>query len=203
MKTLLAVLVLSIASFGQANFQASTNQAIGGTVFTHTTCGGSGCMLDSRISTSSTTGFTSPAAVNFFHFQGKDFNTSPDNGVILLGRFQFGTGSLISGDLNTTAVFGSDQSYVVIDSNGSCGAFTMSGNCKVGFTAPNTATMFVGIFLGNVTLITNLDGSKTLQGVVRGTVNGGSQTVDLNFTAQTGQLLNGQLAITSASVSPF
>ena len=196
MKTILAILALTAASFGQANFAASADNRTGSTVAQH--------LADTRISTSTDSGFTSAAAVIFEHIGGKDFNVSPDNGVMLFGSFQFGTGSLLSGDVSTTAVFGSDSSYVTISSNGACGAWTNSGNCKVGFTTPLTDTLFVGIFLGNITWVTNLDGTHTVQGVVRGHVNGATSTVDLNFTAQIApHFQNGYAGLLNVSVAPF
>ncbi len=207
-KLLISLLFLPMVVHAQAGFIARANGDTAGQLSNHTICGGTGCVVDNRISTSTSTGFTSPASVDFLHFSGKDFTTSPDNGVVILGSFQFGTGSFLSGDLANTALFDVDQSYVSVGTNGQCGAFTNTGHCKVGFTLPNTATMFVGVFEGRVTWETNLDNSHVIKGTVKGFVNGGTTAVFLGFTCQTAPdpapfMSNGHLPIVSIDLEAF
>jgi len=139
---------------------------------------------------------------------GKDFNANPDFGVVQFGQIQFGMGSFLSGALSDTALFDVDQSYVTISSNGSCGQFKIDGTCKVGGFLPNTATLFVGMFVGRISWSTNPDNSHVVEGTVRGFVNGGTTAVFLNFVATTAPdaspfTTNGHLPIVSVSLSPF
>src|SRR6266436_5447010 len=83
-KLLISLLFLPMVVHAQAGFIARANGDTAGQLSNHTICGGTGCVVDNRISTSTSTGFTSPASVDFLHFSGKDFTTSPDNGVVIL-----------------------------------------------------------------------------------------------------------------------
>lgn len=215
MSKYLALFALLFAPFlhAQAGFQARADATTGGAISNHVTCSGNTCMpVDSRISTSTNAvggnGLTSPAAVIFEHVNGRDFNISPDNGVLLFGGFQFGTGSLLSGSLSSVALFDVDQSYVTVGSNGSCGQFNLAGTCKAGGFTPNTNTLFVGVFVGRISWSTNPDNSHVVEGTVRGFVNGGNTVVFLNFVATTVPdaspfTNNGHLPIVSISLSPF
>jgi hypothetical protein len=209
MKRILALtslLFLTALTHAQAGFQATANS---GSLSNHQDCSTTPCtVVDTRISTSSASGFTSPAQVTFVHFSGKDFNASPDNGVIEFGQFQLGTGSFLSGSLASTALFDVDQSYVTIGTNGSCGQFNAAGTCKPGGFLPNTATMFVGVFVGRISWSTNADNSHVLMGTVRGFVNGGTTQVFLNLTATTAAdsnpfASNGWLNIATVTIAPF
>lgn len=208
MKTILAVLFLTSITWGQAGFTAHADGSTGGSLSNHTICAISGCTpVDSRISTSMASGFTSPAVVTFFHVNGKDYATNSDFGSVNLGQLQFGTGSLLSGDLSSIALFDSDQSYVSIGGNGSCGQFKLDGTCKVGGQVPNSATVFVGVFEGRITWETNADLSHLIKGTMKGSVLG-SAPVFLSFTCLTAPdsapfLSNGHLQIQTVTVAPF
>jgi hypothetical protein len=207
-KLLISLLFLPMMAYAQAGFIARADNPAAGQLSNHTICGGTGCLVDNRISTSTTTGFTSPEAISFIHFGGKDFNASPANGVYQIGDFEFGTGSFLSGDLVGTALFNVDQSYVKVSSGGQCGAFTNTGHCKVGFTLPSTNTLFVGVFEGRVTWETNLDNSHLIKGTVKGFVNGGTTAVFLGFTCLTAPdpspfMSNGHLPIVSIDLEAF
>ncbi len=204
MKTLLtSLLLLSSLACAQSAFQA---RAVQGALFNQTFCGGSGCVTSTRVSTSSSSGFTSPAQVQFEHVNGKDFNISPDNGVVTFGGVQLSTGSFLSGDLASTALFDVDQSYVTISSNGLCGRFKADGTCKAGGFTPHTLTLFVGVFVGRISWSTNPDNSHVLMGTVKGFVNGGTTAVLLNLVATTTPNPNPFLYsenLTTVSIAPF
>lgn len=136
--------------------------------------------IDSRISTSMPSGFTSPATLTTLHFEGKDY------AGFNIGQVQFGTGSFLSGSLSDTALFTADQSYVLVSANGSCGIFKADGvTCKNNGYTPNTATMFVGVFLGNISWQTLADNSHILKGVVKGIIDGKGDAKYMSFTATT------------------
>lgn len=208
MKTLFALLAISVLTIGataQTNFAATANN---GSLSNHLDCSTNPCtVVDTRISTSTSSGFTSPSAVVFEHVNGRDYSVGPFSAP-LFGRFQFGTGSFLSGSLSGTALFAADQSYVIISSNGYCGQFTMAGICKVGGFTPSTDTLFVGIFEGLIAWQTNLDNSHVLSGTVKGFVNGGTTAVFLNLTATTAPdanpfASNGSLNIITVTIAPF
>lgn len=198
MKTILAVLFLTSITWGQAGFRAS---ATDGFLANHTICQGPGCVLDNRVSMTTTTGFTSPSTVNFVHVNGKDYNAIP------LGGVMFSTGSFLSGSLSSTAVFDVDQSSVVVYTNGQCGQFKLDGTCKVGGEVPNSGITFVGVFEGRITWETNADLSHLIKGTLKGSVLG-SAPVFLSFTCLTAPdsapfMSNGHLLIQTVTVAPF
>ena len=204
MKTLSALLLL-LSSFatGQAAFRAN---GAGGMLSNHYNYSTTPfTQIDSRISTSTASGFTSPATVIFEHVGGLDYAITPDRGVVDLGRIRLGTGSFLSGSLSGAALFGVDQSFVIVDSNGSCGAFNPDGTCNR-FT-PNTASLFVGVFTGQISWSTNADHTHVRNGTVQGTVNGGSTVITRNLTATTAAdanpfVANGHLNITTVTLTP-
>lgn len=219
MKTLFA-LCLTLGSLifvpftpAQQQFAATADgNMVAATISSHTDCShtisGQCPLVDTRVSTSSASGATSPAALIFLHYGGKDFNASPDNSVIQFGQIQFGTGSFLSGSLSSVALFDVDQSYITIGTNGSCGEFKANGTCKAGGFLPNTATLFVGVFVGRISWSTNADNTHVLMGTVRGTVNGNPTVVFLNLTANTAAdanpfVGNGYLPITTVTIAPF
>lgn len=174
---LLVALFAAVTSYGQT-FKASATTGSLATHFNYSTSPAT--QVDTRISTSTPSGFTSPAALTDLHFQGKDY------AGVDIGGLQFGTGSFLSGSLTGTALFKADQSYVVLGSNGSCGIFKADGfTCKNNGFTPNTATMFVGVFEGIISWQTLADNTHVIRGVVKGLIDGKGAAVYLSFTATT------------------
>ncbi len=176
---LIFALFSTITSYGQ-QFKASANGSTGGSLSNHYDYSTTpATLVDSRVSTSTPTGFTSPAVVTTLHFNGKDFAGS------YLGGLQFGTGSQLSGSLAGTALFKADQSYVTLSTNGDCGIFKTDGSCKNNGFVPNTSTMFVGIFEGIISWQTLADNSHVIRGTVKGVINAKGPAVFMSFTATT------------------
>lgn len=173
--TLLFALFASIVSYGQ-NFSVSSS---GGSLANHTICGGTGCIVDARISTTTTTGFDSPSIITNTHFQGRDFADYN------LGDVDFSTGSFQAGDLAGTALYKADGSYVRMSANGRCGIYRPDGLCRSYGFVPNTNTFFIGVFEGLVTWQTLADKSHIIKGTVKGIINGKGGAVYLSFTATT------------------
>lgn len=206
---LITLAALAGACMGQANFSATGTDASISTHFDYGTTPYT--QLDTRISTSTNpvggNGLTSPASLVAFHLGGKDYAATPDLGVLSFGgSFQFGTGSLLGGNVNSTAVFGVDQSYVTLGSNGACGAFRANGTCK--YFSPNTSTLFVGVFSGFIIWQTNADNTHTIWGVVRGVVNGTGSAANFAFNAKTVAdpnpfVGNGHLNVSTVSITPL
>lgn len=215
MRTKLLVLLFGLftATVGNAqqNFRAV---GTGASISTHFNYGTTPyTQLDTKISTSTNpvggNGLTSPAMVVAIHVNGKDYAINPDAGVVGFGgSFQFGTGSLLSGNVADTAVFGNDGSYVTIGSNGACGIFKADLTCKNNGFTPNTATLFVGVFVGHISWATQLDGTHVIKGTVYGIPMGNGQAVYLSFTAVTAAdpapfVGNGHLNVTTVTVENF
>jgi len=211
MKNLLisVILFLAVRAGAQQNFQATANSAI---LSNHA--------ADTRVSTTTDSGFISPATLTFVHVQGKDFNINPDLGVNGLGNVQFGTGSFLSGSLSGTALFDVDQSFVIVGTNGYCGQFNAMGVCKPGGFVPNSTSTFVGVFEGTVTWQTCVgglpvsqcagvpDNAHVIKGTVKGLVLGAGPNVFLSFTAVTAPdtnpfVGNGHLNVVSIQIVPF
>jgi len=113
----------------------------------------------------------------------------------------------LNGNFNTVALFDSaDLSYVTVGTNGSCGQFKHDGvTCKPNGFVPNSATTFVGIFVGTVSWNSLPDGSHTLSGTVKGIVNNSGNSVFLSFVATTvpethGEFQNGHERISTVSL---
>lgn len=207
MKSLIlaVVVLLSTLSFSQSSFVADASD---GTIFTHYDTG-SGQVINSAISTSSATGFTSPATLTHIHLGGKDYSINPNAGVVDLGNVQFGTGLFLNGSFDNVALLSSaNLSYVIVGTNGSCGQFKPDDTCKVNGFTPNTATAFVGVFVGTIAWNTLVDGSHTLSGTVLGVINNKGNPVFMSFVATTvpeshAAFQNGHERIATVNISSF
>jgi hypothetical protein len=203
---LAAVVMFSTLSFAQGSFVADGDGTQGGSISTHLDQG-QGAVINSAISTSTSTGFTSPAVLTHVHLGGKDYVTNPSAGVNNIGSVQFGTGLFLNGDLNSVALFDSaNLSYVTVATNGSCGQFKPDDTCKANGMTPNTATAFVGVFVGTISWNTLPDGSHVLAGTVLGIVNNKGNPVYMSFVATTlpGSFSgNGHLRINTVNISSF
>ena len=198
---LAVTIMLSTLGVGQSKFSATSNGDTGGTIFQHYDGCSSGQVQNSAVSTSSACGFTSPVALTSLHLGGKDY------AGFNIGNVQFGTGLFLNGNFNTVALFDSaDLSYVTVGTNGSCGQFKHDGvTCKPNGFVPNSATTFVGIFVGTVSWNSLPDGSHTLSGTVKGIVNNSGNSVFLSFVATTvpethGEFQNGHERISTVSL---
>ena len=133
----------------------------------------------SGLSTSSSSGFTSPSQIsgvnNLF---GSSFNGSN------LGSLTLSTGALTSGSLGSNATFGSGGSFTI----------ALNGALK---GLPSTV-LFQGAFSGPVTMQSLGNGLFQLTGNITGLIN--NKTVNGVLVVTTGSMLNGQLGIRSASV---
>lgn len=210
MKTLVFAVTLMLSTLGltQSKFQATATGDNGGTIFQHHDTSSNGQVNNSAISTSSATGFTSPATVLSTHIGGKDYAINPDAGVINIGQIQFGTGLFNNGDLSNVALFDSaDLSYVTVTTNGSCGQFKTDLSCKPNGFTPN-GPVFTGVFVGTISWNTLPDSSHMLSGTVMGVVNGKNNPVFLSFVATTvpenhSAFQNGQERINTVTIQEF
>lgn len=178
MKKLLLVLALTLVPslVTAQNFRAI---ATDGSLSTHYD-GGSGAVMDSAISTSTSTGFTSPATVNEVTIGNQNY--FGDN----VGQLQVGTGLLLDGDPNTSAHFAAAGSYIT-----------------GGFHTGNTPdSFFVGAFTSRVTWMQTNSGAHMLFGVATGKLNGGNahRYVVILISVPGNFVGNGHLNISSLTV---
>jgi hypothetical protein len=145
-----------------------------------TSSGGTIWLSPGGLSTSSSSGFTSPSQIG----QVQNLGGSSFTGLNL-GTLTFSTGALIGGTLGSNSIFASGGSLVV-DLNGSVQGLPQM-------------TLFQGAFSGPVTATLLGDGTFSLTGNILGLVHGHTVTGDATFN--TGQMRNGQLAINTANVN--
>jgi len=163
----LAALVLALPLSALASSVGITSQ--GGTLW----------IGNDGLSTSSSSGFTSPSQISGINnLFGHSFS-GPN-----LGRMTFSTGALTSGSLGSNATFAGG------------GSFTIALNGSV--SGLPSAVLFQGAFSGPVT-VTQLDnGALQLAGNLSGLIN--NRTVNGDVVLTTGAIRNGQLGIVSAKV---
>ncbi len=145
-----------------------------------TSSGGTIWIGSSGLSTSSSSGFTSPSQIGQIHnLGGQSFNGAN------LGSLTFSTGALTSGTLGSNATFAGGGSL----------SLALNGSIQ---SLPS-AVVFNGTFSGPVTMTQMANGSFTLTGTVSGML--GGKLVNGTATLLTGPMRNGQLSINSANVN--
>lgn len=179
MKKLFLIFVLTLVpSLARAqNFRAIGGDGLISTHFN----GGEGAVIDTAISTSTSTSFTSPATVNQVTIVNKTYKGN------YVGNLQLGTGALLDGDANLSAHFAASGSYIL-------GGF---------HTGATTDAVFVGSFTSRITwMYVQNSGVHILFGVGKGKINGGQTHryfVTLTTTHDTFGS-NGHIPIASVSV---
>lgn len=170
MKKIMALALLAIALPLGASASSVHITGTGGTLW----------IDPNGLSTSSSSGFTSPSQIGQVqNLGGHSFNGAN------LGSLTFSTGALTGGSLGSNATFAGG------------GSFTLALNGSVQ-GLPNTV-LFQGTFSSPVTVTQMNNGTFTLTGNITGLLSG--HTVNGNATILTGPMRNGQLGITTVNVS--
>ena len=132
------------------------------------------------LTTSSSSGFTSPSRIGYVNnLFGKSFSGAN------LGQITLSTGALTSGSLGSNATFAGGGSFTVA-LNGSLNGLP-------------SGAVFQGTFSGPVSMTQQSNGTFLLTGNFSGAL-GGNQVNGI-LSLNTGGMRNGQLAINSASVT--